>query len=185
MAFKKKDYDIKYMKTNKKQFKVDLNLGEHLKNVAILDIKNINNVDFVRDSFRKIEENLTMKEKIELINKMIEKIIENAINEYTSNFDENNGMSVSDWKNGYKNTIRNFDGNIIEYIPYSSFNDLYYNFKYDFGNWDLIDNKIVYKFKEETLNKIIAYLEKEAKYTKFYDLDQDGYCIEDFINLNE
>lgn len=111
-----------------------------------------------------------MKEqKIKRIENLIDEIIEKAINTYINNFDENSGMSIVDWKNGYKGTIRNYDGNIIEYIKYSDFKDLYSNFKYDLE-----------KANDTQLNNIIKYLEEEKKYTDYSNLNNELYVLEEF-----
>lgn len=113
-----------------------------------------------------------MKEKIEIIKKMINEITEKAVETYTSKFNENTGLSVQDWKNGYRGTIRTFDGTILTYISYNDFKDLYYNFKNDLYMND--------KLTEPVLDKIIAYLKEESKYTDYYDLNRDCYDIEYF-----
>lgn len=121
-----------------------------------------------------------MIKKIEIIDDMIAEIIKKAVEKYTSDFDENNGMSILDWKNGYKNTIRSLDGSIINYIYYSDFQSLYSNFKNDIHNFEFINGKTVYTTKEETLDKIIVYLKEQSKYTDFYELETECYCINDF-----
>lgn len=173
MAFNKKEYDINYMKLHKKQFKVALNRGDYLKYTSILKVKKISNIDFVINSFKKIEEKLNMKEKIEVIENMLKKIRDNAIEEYTKNIDENNSISIDDWQNGYRGTIRDYDGKIIEYIPYADFMDLYSNF----ANELYCSNE---KLNDIILDNIIKFLKEEAKYTNYHDLDSECYCIEDF-----
>ena len=163
----------------KAQFNTDLNYNEKQELDTILKEKGITKTSFIRMAkkmlekgefdMEKLEGELNMKEKKELVENMISKIIEKAINSYTEKFDENAGISIIDWKNGYKGVIRGFDGEIVKYISHSDFKDLYSNFKYDLD-----------KASEDTLNTIIKYLEEEAKYTNYEDLDRDTNCIEDF-----
>ena len=164
MSFNKKEYDIKYKKEKKSQFKVDLNKNENLKYNCVLKVKNITKVDFVRENMKKLEVEFNMKEKKELIKNMISEIINNAVKSYTAKFDENAGMS------NVEGTIKGFDGEVIKYISHSDFKDLYGNFKYDLD-----------KANEDTLDIIIKYLEEEAKYINYEDLDRDTNCIEDFM----
>ncbi len=121
-------------------------------------------------------------EKIKIINKLIEEIKENAINDYESQFDENSGMSIVDWENGYRGTIRDFDGGIIKYISYSQFKNLYQNLDHDIFCISTSSEKLN-KVSLETLDKIIKYLEEEKKYTNYNDLDREVYFIEDFEEM--
>ena len=110
-----------------------------------------------------------MKDKIEIINNMIERIINKAIENYTSQFDENNiGLSVEDWKSGYKNDIRGLDGSIIKYISPNDFKNLYSNFKYDLN-----------KATNEQLDFIINYLKEEEKYSDYNSLDRENYDLDE------
>lgn len=113
-----------------------------------------------------------MKEKIEIIENMINEIREKAIETYTSKFDENAGLSIEDWRNGNRNTIKSLDGTILKYISYDDFKDLYCNIE---NNLYMND-----KLTEPVLDKIIAYLKEESNYTDYYNLNKDCYEIEDF-----
>lgn len=61
MEFNKKDYDINYMKTHKKQFKVDLNIAEYEELDTFLKQNDIPKITFVRNSFEKLKEEYKMK----------------------------------------------------------------------------------------------------------------------------
>ncbi len=132
-----------------------------------------------------MDKDTKMINKINKIERLIEEIIQNAINEYESQFDENNGMSVQDWENGYSNTIISLDGTILEYIPYNNFKSLYSNFKYDIEEYDLKKDKVIYKVNEKVLDKIIEYLKEEINYTYFYDLDRENYSLDEFKEMVE
>lgn len=107
-------------------------------------------------------------EKINKIDELINEIIDGAIEEYTSNFDENRGLNIEDWKNGYRYNIIGYDGEDIEYISPNYFNMLYYNFKYDLNN-----------ASDVVLDKILKYLNKE-KNLHYWQLDDDAFTIDEF-----
>lgn len=111
---------------------------------------------------------MSKNEKLKKIETLIEKIINNAIEEYTSQFDENSGMFIDDWKNGYKGTIVRGDGKILKYIPYADFKNLYSNLRND-----------LYKATNEQLDKILKYLEEESAYTNYNDLDRENYDLDE------
>lgn len=60
--FNKKEYDIAYMKEHKSQFKVSLNKDEMIEMNELLKKHRITKTDFVRNSFKKLKEELEMKE---------------------------------------------------------------------------------------------------------------------------
>lgn len=59
--FNKKEYDIAYMKEHKSQFKVSLNKDEMIEMNELLKKHRITKTDFVRNSFKKLKEELEMK----------------------------------------------------------------------------------------------------------------------------
>ena len=107
-------------------------------------------------------------EKINKIDELINEIIDGAIEEYTSDFDENNGLSIEDWKNGYRNSIKNYDGECVEYISPNYFKNLYHNFRYD-----------LYNASDVVLDNILKYLNKE-KNLHYWELDNDIFVIDEF-----
>lgn len=60
--FNKKEYDMALRKKTKKQFNVDLNIDEKEEIDKFLSEHEISKVDFVRNSFKKLKEELEMKE---------------------------------------------------------------------------------------------------------------------------
>ena len=110
-----------------------------------------------------------MNNKIEKIEKLIDKIIKNAIKNYEGKFDETKGMSIEDWENGYKGVIYGYDGKILSYISINDFKSLYNNFKYELS-----------KATNKQLNNIIKYLEEQSKYNSYNDLDKEDFWLEDF-----
>ena len=62
--FVKKEYDMAFRKATKKQFNVDLNPDEKAEIDKFLSEHKISKVDFVRDSFKKLKEELNMKKYI-------------------------------------------------------------------------------------------------------------------------
>lgn len=113
---------------------------------------------------------MNRNEKINKIYSLIEEIKNNAIDAYVSEFDPNNGLSVEDWKNGYKGTIHNYKGDIVSYISYSEFKTLYHNLQEGLDNYN-----------DDVLDKVIKYLNKEIKYTSYYDLDRELYSIDELL----
>ncbi len=59
--FNKKEYDMALRKKTKKQFNVDLNIDEKEEIDKFLSEHEISKVDFVRNSFKKLKEELEMK----------------------------------------------------------------------------------------------------------------------------
>ena len=55
MSFNKKEYDIEYMKKNKRQFKVDLNIEEYEKLDRLLKEKGMTKVQLVREGLARLE----------------------------------------------------------------------------------------------------------------------------------
>lgn len=55
MAFNQNKYIQEYIKTHKKQFKVDLNIDEHKELKELLEKHNLSNVQFVRNALEDLK----------------------------------------------------------------------------------------------------------------------------------
>lgn len=169
--FDQKKYIKDYQKEHYKQFKAKIKNEEMEELNKLLTDKKMNKTEFVLNAKFLLESGIMMgkSEKIKKIDKLIDEIINNGIEAYVSQFDENVGLSVEDWKNGYKNTIVTTDGRVLKYISYSNFKDLYSNFKYDLN-----------QATDVQLDNILNYLNEEKKYTDYNDLDRECYDLDEF-----
>lgn len=174
---KLRKYKNEFDKENYKQFKAKLKPNELESVNLFLKENNMNKRELVMFGMNLLKRKGMMKmAKIEKIEELIENIRENAVENYLNKWDENTSMSKEDWELGSKNLIMDGDGDIIEYISKSDFDNLYDN---------LTDG--LEKASERVLDKIIEYLEKEQKKNDFNDLDRECYTVSEFeeeYNMN-
>ncbi len=167
------------MKNDRLYLRINSDLKSQLEELAKKENRTLSNlIETILKKELEKKEGINMK-KIKEIYELVEKIQNLAIENYKNQI---NCDDFSDWELGSKNTFRNHDGKIVDYISYNDFKSLYYN----------LTQTVTDKTNTAVLDKVIEYLEKELQYIQknvysdkieYYNLDRELYTIDYFEEI--